>query len=633
MERRGFLKDSLVGAGAIMAGTGSAGLGSPSAGQLNKPSMQGRSPGVLVEVPGIQFQTKDVLTGVDVTVAFDRFLMSPTEVTQREFEDVMGYNPSFHRGPDLPVESVSWWEAIRYCNLRSIKENFEPCYNLASGSCDLRKNGYRLPTEAEWAHAASDEPTPASAGAGDSANLGSSNTKSVDLLVQDLKTAGTKPVGTYPPNRCGLYDMFGNVWEWCTDLFNPVDSPQASLNPAGAIRGLARIIRGGSFMSTTSDWSRGYRSSIEPEYKSRFTGFRVCRTAAGAAAVPPPRDDPQWFEPYNQPPTGYESSTGDLLSLVARVRTVSEWQSRRGAIEEKWLKLLGAPETETPVPATKLIETVSDQNYSGKLMYLQVEADWWEKIFIMMPSDVLQRPLPVVIVPFYDVDIPAGRNLSGRTFTSIGVDSFAYMAVQKGYIAVAIRWFGESYGEGYSEAVANLKLRNPHCSGLGKWVWDAHRLLDYLSKQPQVDARRIGIIGHSLGAKMAMYAAAFDPRITAVVANEGGIGLTFSNYEDYWYFGDFIQKVDKSTDQHELLGLIAPRPFLLIGGDKYDTAESWHYINAARQVYGLYGKPLNIGYFNHHQGHMPTPESAWRSMEWLAHFLGSVGIATAGATG
>jgi pimeloyl-ACP methyl ester carboxylesterase len=537
----------------------------------------------------------------------------------------MGYNPSFHKGADLPVESVSWWEAIRYCNLRSVKENFEPCYNLASGSCDLGKNGYRLPTEAEWSHAAGAEATtPESSSARASANLGSSNTKSVDLLLQDLKTAGTKPVGTYPPNQYGLYDMFGNVWEWCTDFFNPVHSPQASLNPAGAIRGLARVIRGGSFLSTTSNWSHGYRSSMEPEYKSRFTGFRVCRRTAGGAAVPAPKEDPRWFEPYNQPPSGYESSTGNLSSLVPGVTTVSEWQSRRVGIEEKWLKLLGAPEIEPPVPATKLIETVSDQNYSGKLMYLQVEPDWWEKIFIMMPSDEFERPLPVVIVPFYDVDLPAGRNLSGRTFTSIGVDSFAYMAVQKGYIAVAIRWFGESYGEGYSEAVANLKLRNPRCSGLGKWVWDAHRLLDYLSQQPQVDTRRIGIIGHSLGAKMAIYAAAFDPRITVVVANEGGIGLSFSNYEDYWYFGDSILKVDKSTDQHELLALIAPRPFLLIGGDQYDTAESWHYINAARQVYGLYGKPLNIGYFNHHKGHMPTPESVWRSMEWLAHFLGAV---------
>ena len=193
---------------------------------------------------------------------------------------------------------------------------------------------------------------------------------------------------------------------------------------------------------------------------------------------------------------------------------------------------------------------------------------------------------------------------------------------REGYIAVAIRWFGESYGESYNEAVANLKLRHPHCTGLGKWVWDAHRLLDYLYTLPEVDHQHIGIIGHSLGGKMALYAGAFDDRITAVVSSEPGIGLIFSNYDYYWYFGDFIRKVDKGTDQHELLGLIAPRPFLLIGGDMYDTAKSWYYINAARQVYDLYGKRLNIGYFNHHKGHPPTPEADWRAMEWLAHFLG-----------
>jgi hypothetical protein len=79
------------------------------------------------------------------------------------------------------------------------------------------------------------------------------------------------------------------------------------------------------------------------------------------------------------------------------------------------------------------------------------------------------------------------------------------------------------------------------------------------------------------------------------------------------------------TDQHELLGLLAPRSFLLIGGDVYETVKSWYYVNAARQVYNLYGKPLNIGYFNHHKGHPPTPEAAWRSMEWLARFLGAAG--------
>ncbi|HEX7362021.1 MAG TPA: SUMF1/EgtB/PvdO family nonheme iron enzyme, partial [Bryobacteraceae bacterium] len=454
------------------------------------------------------------------------------------------------------------------------------------------------------------------------ANLGDSDVSHVGRLIDELEHSSTKPVGSYPANRLGLYDMIGNVWEWCNDYFDPLQRPQISYNPAGPLRGLARIIRGGSFISTTSNWAHGHRSSMEPEYKSRFTGFRVCRTLEPQPVLSPANSSPNWFEPFNRRPPGYETSTGNLSSLVTGVNSLAEWQERRKVIEAKWLKLLGSMEISPPPTQARLVETVYGQNYTAKLMYLQVEPNWWEKIFVMMPAAEIKRPLPVVIVPFYDVDTSAARDLSGRKFMGATVDAYAYDAAQKGYIGVAIRWFGESYGEGYTEAVANLKLRHPNCTGLGKWVWDSQRLIDYLFTLPEVDRERIGIIGHSLGGKMALYAAAFDRRITAVVANELGIGLPFSNYEDYWYFGDFIRHIDHGTDQHELIGLIASRPFLLIGGDKYDTAKSWYYINAAREVYQLYGKSMDIGYFNHHQGHRPTPESMWLSIEWLAHFLG-----------
>jgi pimeloyl-ACP methyl ester carboxylesterase len=233
----------------------------------------------------------------------------------------------------------------------------------------------------------------------------------------------------------------------------------------------------------------------------------------------------------------------------------------------------------------------------------------------------VRTPTPVVIVPYYDVDVPAGQDLYGRHFEPSRVRAYARLAVERGYIAAAIRWFGESYGERYDEAVANLKMRHPNVTGLGKWVWDAQRLLDYLYTLPEVDRNRIGIIGHSLGAKMALYAAAMDPRISAVVFSEGGIGFHMSNYDDFWYLGDAIHHLPKGTDQHELLALIAPRPFLLIGGDEYDKAESWHYVNAARAVYQRLGKPENIGYFNHHTGHTPTPEAVSLAMRWLDHFL------------
>jgi formylglycine-generating enzyme required for sulfatase activity len=620
MERRKFLKSSILGAGTMASRLGYASRDATAAespGQIEKSES---SRGELVEVPGTSFEVTDTLTKVPVTITLGKFLIAPKELTQSEFERVMGYNPSVHKGADLPVETVSWWEAIRYCNLRSQQESLKPCYNLATGSCDVSKNGYRLPTDAEWTRAAG--PLPATKGGFPPANLGTSATQNVGHLLEKLKDSGTKPAGSYPPNAHGLFDMYGNVWEWTNDYTNPERTPQASYNPAGPLRGLGRIVRGGSFISTTSEqWVHDYRSSVEPEYKSRFTGFRLCRTLAPKPILPTAHHSPDWFKPYNNAPTGYDSSIGNLSSLVTGVSSVREWETRRNTIKAKWLKLLGSMEVTPPPPQTRVVETVKDQNYTARLMYLQVEPEWWEKVLVMIPAGDLRCPRPAVIVPFYDVDTPAGRDLSGREFLGMGVDSYAYAAVQKGYIAVAIRWFGESYGEWYAEAVANLKLRHPNCTGLGKWVWDAHRLLDYLYTLPEIDRTRIGIIGHSLGGKMTLYAAAFEPRITAVVSNELGIGLSFSNYDDFWYFGDFIGRVGNDTDQHELVGLVAPRPFLLIGGDTFDTAKSWYYINAARQVYRLYGKSMNIGYFNHHSGHMPTPEAVWRAMEWLAHFL------------
>jgi dienelactone hydrolase len=229
----------------------------------------------------------------------------------------------------------------------------------------------------------------------------------------------------------------------------------------------------------------------------------------------------------------------------------------------------------------RTIRVFDEPGHTGTLAALQVEPDASENVYIMKPLRAAGK-LPVVIVPFYDVDAPAGKDMGGRRYTPPGVRSFALLAVQQGYLAVAIRWFGESYGESYSEAVANLELRHPGCSGMGKWVSDARALVNYLSSRPDVDTRRIGMIGHSLGGKMALYAAAMDERIHVAVASEPGIGFSQSNYNDYWYFGNRLAKAPPGTDQHELLSLMAPRPFLLIGGDQYDGNNSWHYINRAR---------------------------------------------------
>lgn len=585
------------------------------------------APPDMVLIPSQFREIVDGRTGIPIRVQVDSFLIGRTEVSQGSYRAVTGKNPSRYAGDSRPVENVSWWDAIAYCNKLSAREKLDPCYNLKTGECDFSKNGYRLPTDAEWSITLD--------GAFSNidtlhihryANIGSSNTTDLDSLLRSVRQKGTTDTASYLPSDHRVYDLIGNVWEWCYDFYDPIeDHPATVHNPHGPTQGLDRIVRGGSFVTTVSEWNLGYRSSMRPESHSRFTGFRVARSLGPHSGIVPADTGSAWFHPYNNPPPDYTNVIGYLSSLIAdssgkMITTTGEWASHREQILRKWQRLLGSPGITPPAPAVRKIRTYEGDDYTGRLLDLQVEPDFWEKIYVMYPATPAERPAPVVIVPYYDVDVPAGKNMGGRDYRPMGVRTFGYHMVQQGYIAVAIKWFGESYGESYDEAVANLWTKYPSCTGMGKWVWDAHRLVDYIETLPGADTTRIGIIGHSLGGKMALYAAAFDKRISCTVASEPGIGLQFSNYNDYWYFGSFIDSLDQTTDQHELLGLIAPRPFLLIGGDTYDTAESWYYINAAREVYSLFDKPQNIGYFNHHSGHAPTPEAVRMAINWFRHF-------------
>jgi sulfatase modifying factor 1 len=490
------------------------------------------------------------------------FLLGKTEVTQASYQEITGQNPSVYPGPTRPVENVSWWDAVRYCNRRSEKEGLTPVYDLTTGRANAAANGYRLPTEAEWGAALGTEQTPG--------RLATTETKSVARLQEPLQK-GTSPVGSFPANRLGLHDMLGNVWEWCQNWFDPA-APDA--NPT---QGVERALRGGGFLTPAAGWTKGFRSSFPPDRRSRYTGFRVARNAPATS------------------PAALRSAAG---------------------LREKWLKLLGQPAGPAPAPKFERVEA-----YPGvELGYLQVEKDYAEKILVMRPADAGTKPLPVVIVPFYDVDAPAGRNLGGRNFAPPGVRNYAQHAVDRGFMAVAIRWFGESYGESYTEAVANLAMRHPGVTGLGKWVWDAQRLVDYLHTRPDVDRGRIAMMGHSLGGKMTMYAAALDPRIHVAVASEPGVGFAFSNYEDFWYWGERIRDVPPGTDQHELIGLLAPRPFFLIAGDSADNDQGLEFLAAARP---LYPEAARLGFYNHRTGHSPTAEAVAQAMDWINRWFGA----------
>ena len=114
----------------------------------------------------------------------------------------------------------------------------------------------------------------------------------------------------------------------------------------------------------------------------------------------------------------------------------------RAELQAKWEKLLGPMPEPLAEPNARLLREYRDDLYTGRLMQLQVERDYWEKILVMLPHHPVRTPTPVVIVPFYDVDTPAGRNLGGRSYSPNSLSSLALEPVKEGYIAVAVRWFG-----------------------------------------------------------------------------------------------------------------------------------------------------------------------------------------------
>lgn len=196
------------------------------------------------------------------------------EVTQKEWRTVMGNNPSFFKGDSKPVEKISWYDAIEYCNKLSEKEGLTPVYSGSGRDVKFNSNasGYRLPTEAEWEFAAR--------GGENSKGYkysGSNSVKKVAVYIKNsMKDFGTKNVGTKLPNELGLYDMSGNVQEWCWDWKESYSS-SSQIDPRGNFSGSDRIVRGGSWGGNAEESLTIYRYGYYPEFNYNGLGFRVVK--------------------------------------------------------------------------------------------------------------------------------------------------------------------------------------------------------------------------------------------------------------------------------------------------------------------------------------------------------------------
>jgi formylglycine-generating enzyme required for sulfatase activity len=203
------------------------------------------------------------------------FYLGATPVTQGQYRLIVGTNPSSFKGAeDLPVESITWHEAVAFCNTLSEREGLKPFYHSGSGA-HLGGDGYRLPTEAEWEYACRTGSTTRFSFGDDEASLGE------HAWFSGNSGSQTHPVGQKHPNAWGLYDMHGNVWEWCEDWYEAnyyAKSPDA--DPLCLSGASGHVVRGGCWSRAPRFARSAYRVSGSPEARSDGLGFRLARARA-----------------------------------------------------------------------------------------------------------------------------------------------------------------------------------------------------------------------------------------------------------------------------------------------------------------------------------------------------------------
>ncbi len=340
---------------------------------------------------------------------------------------------------------------------------------------------------------------------------------------------------------------------------------------------------------------------------------------AAAQSIRLPQDVP-WLADVQKPPARLPPDAPELPSLLVDGRgdpitTRDGWQRRSEQIRAEWLELWGMWDPPRRPPEFEILSSDRTPRVVRRLIRYPSERNVPVEAYLLVPAQAKER-MPGVVVLHSTVDstIRQGAGLAGEPTAAWGL-----RLAERGIVALCPRCFlWETDGPAnLTGQVRRHQGRHPNSRGMAKMLYDAQRALDVLTTLPEVDPQRLGAAGHSLGAKEVLYLAAFDERVKAAVASEGGIGVNFSNWDAPWYLGTKIF----GHDHHELLGLIAPRAFLVIGGDSADGARSWPFVARALDVYRMYGQPCRVGLWNHGAGHTIPPATEGRVYEWLEAYL------------
>jgi dienelactone hydrolase len=339
-----------------------------------------------------------------------------------------------------------------------------------------------------------------------------------------------------------------------------------------------------------------------------------------------------------------------IPSLVQGLHSSQDWyQKKRPELMKLWTEILGklGPDASDKrwfgdIRKAVIRDRRELEHYTRLEIDLPMETDFYQHHLLLLPKDQGRGPFPAVVCwTSSSPDYTAPEQWWGQWLA------------EHGYVVLTSWSFIRHYRDDTNYAtgaIDRLYERFGHWLGMGKMVHDARREAEYLRSLKQVDRQRLGFIGFSLGAKAAVYVAAFAPEFKATVALDPHIAVNGStNWYDRWYLDWLRPFPDISTpqhtvlsllnpdparpgfehDHHELMALTAPRAFLLIGGSQSedhggdsDDLESWGYVNRAHEVYQLLGVPERLQYASTHDGHKPNGpdiDPAWRAFfdHWL----------------
>jgi hypothetical protein len=339
-----------------------------------------------------------------------------------------------------------------------------------------------------------------------------------------------------------------------------------------------------------------------------------------------------------------------IPSLVEGFKSAKEWNAKkRPELMKLWMQILGKVEPSREdrrwfgdIRKARILDRQDKGAYTRIRLELPMETDFNQPHLLLLPKGQGKGPFPAVIAWS-----------SSTPDYMMPEEWWGGWLASRGYVVLTGWSFLRNYRDGTTAskgAPEKVYDRFGHWLGLGKMVHDARREAEYLRSLKEVDGRRIGFIGFSLGAKAAVYVAAFAPEIKATVALDPHIAVNGgTNWYDRWYL-DWLRPFpgiptpertvlsllnpDKKRpgfehDHHEVLALAAPRPFMLIGGSQSedrggdsDDLQSWGYFNRAREVYQLLGVPERIEFVSTGDGHKangPNIDPAWQRFfeRWL----------------